>query len=103
MLISAVKEVAAALGDLISATKNASGKHAKDPSMGSLKDSAQVGYRGNRSGYYSDRERSGYHSDRDRTGYHSDRDRTGYHSDRDGMYNSYDSDLNRSPWPMGVA
>ena len=42
LLINAVKDVAAALGDLISATKNASGKSAQDPSMTKLKDSAKV-------------------------------------------------------------
>ena len=42
LLINAVKDVAAALGDLISATKNASGKSAQDPSMSKLKDSAKV-------------------------------------------------------------
>ena len=35
--------MASALGDLISATKNASGKPAQDPSMSTLKDSAKVG------------------------------------------------------------
>ena len=43
LLINAVKDVAAALGDLISATKNASGKPAQDPAMSTLKDSAKVG------------------------------------------------------------
>ena len=42
LLINAVKDVAAALGDLITATKNASGKSAQDPSMTKLKDSAKV-------------------------------------------------------------
>lgn len=42
LLINAVKDVAAALGELISATKNASGKSAQDPAMGHLKDSAKV-------------------------------------------------------------
>ena len=42
LLINAVKDVAAALGDLISATKNASGKSAHDPAMAHLKDSAKV-------------------------------------------------------------
>ena len=43
LLINAVKDVAAALGELISATKNASGKSAQDPTMSTLKDSAKVG------------------------------------------------------------
>ena len=42
LLINAVKDVASALGDLISATKCASGKSPHDPSMNSLKDSAKV-------------------------------------------------------------
>lgn len=42
LLINAVKDVASALADLISATKNASGKSATDPSMSTLKDSAKV-------------------------------------------------------------
>lgn len=42
MLINAVKDVASALGDLIQATKAASGKSIKDPSMNHLKDSAKV-------------------------------------------------------------
>ena len=42
LLINAVKDVAAALGDLISATKNASGKAAHDPAMAHLKESAKV-------------------------------------------------------------
>jgi len=41
-LINAVKDVASALGELISATKNASGKTAQDPAMSMLKDSAKV-------------------------------------------------------------
>lgn len=44
LLINAVKDVAAALGDLISATKSASGKSAHDPAMGQLKDSAKVSF-----------------------------------------------------------
>ena len=43
LLINAVKDVATALGELISATKNASGKSANDPAMSMLKDSAKVG------------------------------------------------------------
>ncbi len=43
LLINAVKDVAAALGDLISATKYASGKPPKDPAMTTLMDSAKVG------------------------------------------------------------
>ncbi|XP_020294961.1 talin-1 isoform X2 [Pseudomyrmex gracilis] len=42
MLINAVKDVASALGDLIHATKAASGKPINDPSMSHLKDSAKV-------------------------------------------------------------
>ncbi|KAK2151016.1 hypothetical protein LSH36_379g01080 [Paralvinella palmiformis] len=42
LLINAVKDVASALGELISATKNASGKTAQDPAMSMLKDSAKV-------------------------------------------------------------
>lgn len=42
MLINAVKDVASALGDLIHATKAASGKPIDDPSMAHLKDSAKV-------------------------------------------------------------
>ncbi|XP_048515080.1 talin-1 isoform X2 [Athalia rosae] len=42
MLINAVKDVASALGDLIQATKTASGKPINDPSMAHLKDSAKV-------------------------------------------------------------
>ncbi|GAB1607177.1 talin-1-like isoform X1 [Argonauta hians] len=42
LLINAVKDVASALADLISATKNASGKNVSDPAMGSLKDSAKT-------------------------------------------------------------
>lgn len=42
MLINAVKDVASALGDLIHATKAASGKPISDPSMEHLKDSAKV-------------------------------------------------------------
>lgn len=42
MLINAVKDVANALGDLIQATKSASGKSINDPSMAYLKESARV-------------------------------------------------------------
>ncbi|KZC14531.1 Talin-1 [Dufourea novaeangliae] len=42
MLINAVKDVASALGDLIHATKAASGKPINDPSMTHLKESAKV-------------------------------------------------------------
>ena len=42
MLINAVKDVAMALGDLIHATKAASGKNVNDPAMTTLKESAKV-------------------------------------------------------------
>ena len=42
MLINSVKDVASALGDLIHATKSASGKSINDPAMIYLKDSAKV-------------------------------------------------------------
>lgn len=42
MLINSVKDVASALGDLIHATKSASGKSINDPAMNNLKDSAKV-------------------------------------------------------------
>lgn len=42
MLINAVKDVASALGDLIQATKAASGKPISDPAMSHLKESAKV-------------------------------------------------------------
>ncbi|XP_059140472.1 talin-2-like isoform X4 [Physella acuta] len=42
LLINAVKDVASALSDLISATKNASGKSVNDPAMLALKESAKV-------------------------------------------------------------
>ncbi|XP_065576606.1 talin-1-like isoform X2 [Artemia franciscana] len=42
MLLNAVKDVASALGDLIQATKSASGKSVNDPAMIYLKDSAKV-------------------------------------------------------------
>lgn len=42
MVINAVKDVAAALGELINATKSASGKPIHDPAMQDLKESARV-------------------------------------------------------------
>lgn len=42
VLINAVKDVAKALGDLISATKAAAGKPHDDPAMLQLKNSAKV-------------------------------------------------------------
>uniref|UniRef100_A0A182IW98 Uncharacterized protein n=1 Tax=Anopheles atroparvus TaxID=41427 RepID=A0A182IW98_ANOAO len=42
MVINAVKDVAAALGELINATKLASGKPINDPAMNDLKDSAKM-------------------------------------------------------------
>ena len=42
LLINAVKDVAGALSDLISATKYASGKPTKDPAMNTLMESAKV-------------------------------------------------------------
>lgn len=45
VLINAVKDVAKALGNLISATKAAAGKPHDDPSMLQLKNSAKVGYK----------------------------------------------------------
>lgn len=42
MVINAVKDVAAALGELINATKLASGKSIHDPAMQDLKESARV-------------------------------------------------------------
>lgn len=42
MLINSVKDVASALGDLIHATKAASGKNIEDPCMKALKESAKV-------------------------------------------------------------
>lgn len=44
MVINAVKDVAAALGELINATKLASGKPIHDPAMQDLKESARVSY-----------------------------------------------------------
>lgn len=43
VLINAVKDVAKALAELISATKCAAGKAADDPSMYQLKSAAKVG------------------------------------------------------------
>lgn len=43
MVMNAVKDVAAALGELINATKLASGKPIHDPAMNDLKESAKVG------------------------------------------------------------
>lgn len=45
VLINAVKDVAKALGDLISATKAAAGKVGDDPAVWQLKNSAKVGSR----------------------------------------------------------
>lgn len=45
MVINAVKDVAAALGELINATKLASGKPIHDPAMQELKESARVSSR----------------------------------------------------------
>lgn len=42
MVINAVKDVAAALGELINATKLASGKPIHDPAMQDLKETARV-------------------------------------------------------------
>lgn len=42
MLLNAVKDVTMALGDLIHATKAASGKSLNDPAMTTLKESAKV-------------------------------------------------------------
>ena len=47
MLINSVKDVASALGDLIHATKSASGKNISDPAMIYLKDSAKVSTKNN--------------------------------------------------------
>lgn len=44
MLINAVKDVTSALGDLIHATKAASGKPINDPAMTHLKESAKVSF-----------------------------------------------------------
>lgn len=46
VLINAVKDVAKALGNLISATKAAAGKPHDDPSMLQLKSSAKVIFKG---------------------------------------------------------
>jgi hypothetical protein len=43
MLINAVKDVTSALGDLMQATKSASGKNMAHPAMHTLKDTAKVG------------------------------------------------------------
>ena len=43
MLINAVKDVTSALGDLMQATKSASGKNMQHPAMHTLKDTAKVG------------------------------------------------------------
>ena len=43
MLINAVKDVTSALGDLMQATKSASGKNMQHPAMITLKDTAKVG------------------------------------------------------------
>ena len=43
LLLTAVKDVANALGDLIGATRTASGKSVQDPAMETLKTSAKVG------------------------------------------------------------
>jgi len=42
LLINAVKDVATALGELIQATKSASGKNVNDPAMTYLKEAAKV-------------------------------------------------------------
>ena len=42
MLINAVKDVTSALGDLMQATKSASGKNMQHPAMITLKDTAKV-------------------------------------------------------------
>lgn len=42
MLLTAAKDVANALTDLVNATKNSSGKSATDPAMETLKSSAKV-------------------------------------------------------------
>ena len=43
MLINAVKDVTSALGDLMQATKSASGKNMQHSAMHTLKDAAKVG------------------------------------------------------------
>ena len=43
LLLTAVKDVALSLGDLVGATRTASGKSVQDPSMENLKGSAKVG------------------------------------------------------------
>ena len=42
MLINAVKDVTSALGDMMQATKSASGKNMQHPAMITLKDTAKV-------------------------------------------------------------
>lgn len=42
LVIHAVRDVAAALSNLIQATKNASGRHPQDPAMNNLKEAAKV-------------------------------------------------------------
>ena len=42
MLLNAAKDVAAALNDLINATRNASGKGVNDPAVDTLKTAAKV-------------------------------------------------------------
>lgn len=49
MLLNAVKDVTMALGDLIHATKAASGKSLNDPAMTTLKESAKVSIQGSES------------------------------------------------------
>ncbi len=44
MVIHAVRDVAAALSNLIQATKNASGRSLQDPAMNYLKEAAKVCY-----------------------------------------------------------
>ena len=43
LLLTAVKDVAGSLGDLVNCTRLASGKSVQDPSMENLKASAKVG------------------------------------------------------------
>ena len=43
LLLTAVKDVALSLGDLVEASRMASGKSRQDPSMENLKESAKVG------------------------------------------------------------
>lgn len=44
LVIHAVRDVAAALSNLIQATKNASGRNPQDPAMNNLKVSCQFGF-----------------------------------------------------------